>query len=61
MSSDTCRYKELKNIGNKISPEIKEQFILLKNNDTVVFKNISSKRFDGSLFALRPIVIVIRE
>jgi hypothetical protein len=61
ISSDTCKYKELKNISNKISSEIRDEFQLLKNNDAVVFKSITGKRFDGSVFALRPIVIVIKD
>jgi len=53
---DTCLYKEIKNIGNHFNNEIVNAFGELKKDDTVIFKKIFARSFDGASKLLVPIV-----
>ena len=57
--SDTCKYATIKNIGNKINDEIRNEFQQLKENDVVVFKNIFAKTPGGIEVELLPVMITI--
>lgn len=61
ISNDTCKFNVKTNYGNKISEEIRDDFKALKQNDTVVFKDIFIKQPDGTKETLAPIIITIRE
>lgn len=58
ISTDTCRYIELDNAGNKISDEMKAEFSLLKPNDILIFKNIICHGPDGKI-ALSPKMVLL--
>ena len=60
ISSDTCRYTEKHNIGNKISEEINNEFQKLHNNDTIIFKDIFCTG-PGGQRKIEPIIIFISE
>lgn len=59
ISSDTCKFTVKKNYGNKISAEIKNEFLLLHQNDIVVFKDIFIKQPDGTEDAIAPVMITV--
>jgi hypothetical protein len=59
--SDSCKPKEIMNIGNKISDEAKDAFTNLKQNDVIVFKKIYAKGFDGIEILLTPCILTITE
>ena len=61
VSSDTCKFVTKKNIGNKLSDEIREDFQRLKPNDMVIFKKIFIKRPDGVSSELIPKMVTILE
>ena len=59
VASDTCKFLVRKNVGNKLSDEIRNDFNLLKPNDIVIFKNIYFRRLDGVSDQLVPVMISI--
>jgi len=61
LPKDTCRYIAKKNIGNRISAEIQEEFRRLKENDLVIFKDIFIKTLDGAEKELMPVMITIHK
>ena len=58
ISSDTCRYTELKNIGNKLNEQIINLFQTLHANDTVIFKDIYCSGL-GPQRKIAPVLIFI--
>ncbi len=59
ISSDTCKFSVKKNYGNKISEEIRSDFQMLKENDTVIFKDIYITQPDKSEAKLAPRIVTI--
>lgn len=57
--SDTCKFGVLKNIGNEINKDIRNEFQQLKENDVVIFKNIFAKGPDGVAMELSPVMVTI--
>ena len=57
--ADTCRYAVIKNIGNKINDEIRNEFQQLKEKDIVIFKKIYAKTPGGIEVELMPVMINI--
>ena len=60
ISNDTCKFKELENIGNELNNEIKNQFNLLRTNDQIIFKKIIAYWPDKTEVEIEPIIIAIK-
>ncbi len=58
-SKETSTYKKVKNVGNKISDEVKQLFETLKLEDEILFKDIYSHKLDGEVFMLEPILMTV--
>jgi GldM C-terminal domain len=58
-SKETATYKQVKNIGRKISAETKQLFDSIKVGDEILFKDIFSHKFNGEVFMLEPVLIAV--
>ena len=58
--SDTCRYIEKLNIGNKISEEVNKEFKMVHKNDTIIFKDIFCTG-PGGQRKIEPVIVFISE
>jgi len=54
--SDSCYYKELKNVGNKFNENTIEALSEIKGGDTVIFKYIFGKNIYGELMEFPSLV-----
>ena len=59
--SDTCFFKQIKNLTNKFSQELIEALKIIKKGYVVIFKDIMARRYNGEIIELDPIYFIIRD
>jgi hypothetical protein len=56
---DSCIFKEVKNIGSKLSEEVSQLFSKLRPGDSILFKYIYARRRKGENINLEPVMITV--